>query len=89
MAIKRQAHAVVQTSIDVIEKKPDADAAIGGGQHFAYQHSPGQIVLPVIILQIETAARLARRHGPERKGIHIVGDQRNAVEAPVFVQHRR
>ncbi|MNT35387.1 hypothetical protein D3C72_1714130 [compost metagenome] len=71
----------MDTGIDIVEQQADVNAAIRGHQDFAREQETGEIVLPVVVLQVEAAAGPAGRMRPDHEGFDVVGNQRYAVLA--------
>ncbi|MCY1300449.1 hypothetical protein D9M70_500140 [compost metagenome] len=79
MGVKRDAHAIMNAGVDVIEQQPDTYASVGRRQNLSGQQKTGQIILPVIILQIEAAPGAPRRMRAHYQGLDTVRHERHAI----------
>ena len=75
VAVERPVVGIATPGVDVVEQQPDAHAPVGGGNHLPRQKTAGQIVLPVVVLQVEAALGPARGGCPQREGFDIVGHE--------------
>ena len=67
----------------------DADAPFGGGDYLLAEKSSGQIILPVIILQVEAAPGAARGMNARGKGMKVVGKKRQSILIRMLPEHIR
>ena len=63
MRVDRAVVGIAPLCVDVVEQQPDTDAAIGGLDDLLGEQAAGQIVLPVVILQVEAALGISRSGG--------------------------
>lgn len=69
----------MNAGVDVVEQQSDAHAAIGSPEDLTRQQKAGQIVLPIIILQVEAATGPASGMGPRDKSLDIIGYERDGA----------
>ena len=75
MRVDRAVVGIAAPGVDVVEEQPDADAAIGSLDDLFGEQAAGEIVLPVVILQVEAAFGVARSGGAQREGLDVVGQE--------------
>ncbi len=61
--------------VDIVEKQPDPDATVGRLDHLVGEQAAGQVVLPVVVLQVEASLGMARGGGAQRESLHVVGQE--------------
>ena len=89
MLVERPVVGIVTLRVDVVEKQPDPDAAIGSLEHLVGEQPAGQVALPVIVLQVETSLGTSRGGGAQREGLDVVGEEPQPGLLRVLRQKRR
>ncbi|MNQ29430.1 hypothetical protein D3C85_427420 [compost metagenome] len=86
MAVEREDGRVLAPCVDIVEQYAHAHAAVGRAQQFAHQQASRDVVMPDVVLQVETAARFARAQGAQGERFQIVVDQGRAAVARALRQ---